>query len=298
MNLKEQYQRFRQWQRRTPQPVNHHAHEVVVCQHCGQEFSDNFCPRCGQRAGAGRVGWKAVEKSLAFIWGMDSTSLLYSLWQLLWRPGYLIRDYISGHFQVSYQPIKMTLVLGVFVALLDYLLGPITPAEETSKVGIAYLDSVIEWMDKNQGWGDLLACSFMILPTWLLFRFAPRYPRHTLPEGFFIQVFMAALLLLFTPLEYLSLSLVLVVTLFYFVWTYHQLFGYSIWGTVWRLFVSGVELLIVLIFVLSFNKLWDEEKDAGIQLYLILIFLILLAINGVILYGLYYIGKRTSKHRG
>lgn len=30
----------------------------------------------------------------------------------------------------------------------------------------------------------------------LFFRRAPRYPRHNLPEGFFIQVFMASLNLL------------------------------------------------------------------------------------------------------
>ena len=50
-------------------------------------------------------------------------SLPYTLWQLLWRPGYLIRDYISGKRQVSFPPVKMLVVMALLVVLVYGLLG-------------------------------------------------------------------------------------------------------------------------------------------------------------------------------
>ena len=65
------------------------------CHNCGNEFEGNFCPICGQRAKVGRVGWSSIKDNIAVLWGMDSRSLGYTLFQLLTRPGYLVRDYIS-----------------------------------------------------------------------------------------------------------------------------------------------------------------------------------------------------------
>lgn len=105
MNLRERYRWFRTWQEHPFDYANHSEH-TTRCTNCGTEFRDNFCPRCGQKAG---VGPRAKD---------------------------------------------------------------------------------------NTAWSTLLYMAVFILPTWLFFRRAPRYPRHNLPEGFFIQVFMASLNLL------------------------------------------------------------------------------------------------------
>ena len=81
--IKAYYHRFCRWQQAVPHYVNRHEAEVQHCQNCGTEFADNFCPRCGQRAEVGRVGWKSIKESIALLWGMDSRSLGYTLFQLL-----------------------------------------------------------------------------------------------------------------------------------------------------------------------------------------------------------------------
>lgn len=63
----------------------------------------------------------------------------------------MIGDYISGHRQMSYPPLKMLIIVALFLVIIENL------------------------------------------PEWSLFRYAPRHSYHTLPEGFFIQVFMATL---------------------------------------------------------------------------------------------------------
>ena len=85
-----------------------------------------------------------------------------------------------------------------------------------------------------------------ILPTWVLFRYAPRNTRHTLPQGFFIQVFLCVLnlvlsfiiLLPFLLINYLVYFYVSwAILIFYYVIAYKQLFGYGIWGTLWRVLI-------------------------------------------------------------
>ena len=78
MDLRELYRRFRAWQQ-NPFDYTNHSEHLVRCANCGTEFSDNFCPRCGQKAGVGPVNWQTVRQGLMMIWGMDSRSLSYSL---------------------------------------------------------------------------------------------------------------------------------------------------------------------------------------------------------------------------
>jgi len=54
---------------------------------------------------------------------MGNRSLLYSLWQLIWRPGYFISDYINGKRQVSFPPVKMLVLMGVASVLMDKITG-------------------------------------------------------------------------------------------------------------------------------------------------------------------------------
>ena len=113
------YHRFCRWQQAEPRYVNRHEGEVRHCHNCGTEFSDNFCPRCGQRAEVGRVGWRSIRESITLLWGLDSRSLGYTLVQLLGRPGYLVRDYISGHRQVSFPPVKMLVLVCLSVVIFE-----------------------------------------------------------------------------------------------------------------------------------------------------------------------------------
>jgi hypothetical protein len=248
--LIQKYQRFNQWQRSEPHYVNRHADTVQRCHNCGTEFSDNYCPRCGQRAEVGRVGWSSIKENIALLWGMDSRSFVYTLFQLLTRPGYLVRDYISGRCQVSFPPVKMLVIVSLFTFIVEsafHLDNEIL----TLKTNITEIDKIIKWFNDNKSWGTLFFQAFYILPTWVVFRFAPRYPRHTLPEGFFVQVFLSTLSLLLTFIDYLGLSVFEnIISTFFFLIAYRQLFGYSWWGTLWRCFATALSALLMMTILL------------------------------------------------
>lgn len=119
---------------------------------------------------------------------MDSRSLLYSLLQLLLRPGYLISDYINGERQSSFPPVKMLLLVAIVFGLYIHYAG-IRKAPPDPEGTFEFMRGFAIWFNKNPGWGQMIKCLFLIPFTWLLFRHSPRNARHTLPEGFYIQVF-------------------------------------------------------------------------------------------------------------
>ncbi|MCR5366173.1 MAG: DUF3667 domain-containing protein, partial [Prevotella sp.] len=234
--LRKYYHRFCRWQQAEPHYVNRHKDTVQHCHNCDNEFEGNFCPICGQRAEVGRVGWKSIKDNIAILWGLDSRSLSYTLVQLLGRPGYLVRDYISGRRQVSFPPVKMLVIVCLFVVVFESVFHV-----KNDVLGIKFdvqkIDEIVEWINAQKSWAALFLQSFYILPTWLVFRFAPGYPRHTLPEGFFLQVFLSVLSILQVFVGYLNENLELALWIIYMYITYRQLFGYGWWGTLWRLAV-------------------------------------------------------------
>ena len=117
--LKTYFHRFHRWQQEGPRYVNKHPGTVLRCANCGAEVADNFCPRCGQHAGVGRVTWRSVRESIGKVLGLDSRSFPYTLLQLLLRPGYLVRDYISGRRQVSYPPVSMLAIVSLVAVLVE-----------------------------------------------------------------------------------------------------------------------------------------------------------------------------------
>ncbi|MBO4720689.1 MAG: DUF3667 domain-containing protein [Prevotella sp.] len=267
------------------------------CYNCDNDFSGNFCPICGQRAEVGRVGWKSIKDNVAILWGMDSRSLGYTLLQLLGRPGYLVRDYISGRRQVSFPPVKMLVIVCLFVVIVESVFH-VKNDVIGLKFDIQEVDDIIAWINSQKSWATLFLQCFYILPTWLVFRYAPGYPRHTLPEGFFLQVFMSVLSLLSTLfIGYWNDDLDLALWIIYMYITYRQLFGYGWWGTLWRLAVllqMAVTTMLVAGAIVEYVYDNNDICDALLSILIVLTPAVLL--TAVILYVTHRINKRTYRN--
>ena len=295
--LKEYYQRFCHWQQTVPHYANRHEGEVQHCHNCDNDFSGNFCPICGQRAEVGRVGWKSIKDNVAILWGMDSRSLGYTLLQLLGRPGYLVRDYISGHRQVSFPPVKMLVIVCLFVVIVESFFH-VKNDVVGLKFNVQELDDIVAWINSQKSWATLFLQCFYILPTWLVFRFAPSYPRHTLPEGFFLQVFISVLSLISTiVIGYWSDYLDLAFFVIYMYITYRQLFGYGWWGTLWRfavILLLIIMTMLVVVLTIGYAYVDNDIYDALLSILIILVPTVLLAV--VMLYVTHRINKRTYRN--
>lgn len=251
MTIKELYHRFRQWQEN---PMTYQKSQAAHhCLNCGEDYQGNYCPTCGQSADTGPVSWRNLRQEWMGLWGLGTRSLPYTIIQLLLRPGYLMREYISGKRRNCYSPLGMLVLVAVVVTLIDHWLDlDYTPQANAEQATDALLyTQVFVWLAEHKHIAVLLTYLLTLVPTYIVFRYAPRYPRHTLPQGFFIQVFNATqYLCLLIPLgllykmlilyqadiisveDYHSYKMALLPILLFF--NYRQLFGYGVWGTLWR----------------------------------------------------------------
>lgn len=261
--MKERWRRFRAWQE-NPFDYTNHSEHATRCANCGTEFRDNFCPRCGQKAGTGPIGWNTVKQGILILWGMDTRSLSFTLFQLLLRPGYLVRDYLSGKRQVSFPPVKMLFIVAianVLASRLHTMLYGSAAEADTFPDAVAFMNRFMTWAQENMAWSTLLFMTVFILPTWLLFRRAPRYPRHNLPEGFFLQVFMASLSLFIDMFAQLTSPWLNSLFPVCYVVTYRQLFGYGWWGTIWRLLFCAAIGLGLIIMAAMASVVWFNAEE-------------------------------------
>lgn len=109
---------FRLWQRR-PFEVAAMSAETHVCASCKTRFQGNYCPRCGQSASVGRFSFVNAFLMLLEVWSVGNRSILRSMLALMLRPGYMIRDYLSGMRSAYFSPFNMFFLLATFSLIVE-----------------------------------------------------------------------------------------------------------------------------------------------------------------------------------
>ena len=302
--------RLKRWRQTWPEgPTTYEDNaQMHHCLNCELDFVGDYCPRCGQKGTVGRITWNNLMGNFMELWDFTQRSAFSTLLQLFYRPGYLISDSLNGRHNRYFQCVKLLLVVGLLVAVVEHLCfsekegekelqqsefsqgvrdgakgtamqqDPMTSQQPSVALEISASDndlaeakssqesgtmasagSVAEmdpdetlmtdelgeslnqlfqkidaWTEDNQGWTTLLISSFLILPTRIFFRRAPRNGRHTIPEGFIIQTYLSSPLLVLSFLDNLLPVQPWASCLFYF-FAYRQLFGYGSKATAWRI---------------------------------------------------------------
>ena len=113
---------FRLWQRR-PHKVAPLSESTHVCSSCDTNFQGNYCPRCGQSASVGRFSFKKAVMHFLDVWGMGNRSMFRTLRDLVFRPGYMIRDYLGGKQSAYFPPFKMFFIFMALSLIIEHGLG-------------------------------------------------------------------------------------------------------------------------------------------------------------------------------
>lgn len=117
-NIKERWKAFCEWQQR-PYQLSPMSEEHHRCFTCGQEYQGNFCPHCGQSARIGRYSLRNALLLFLDVWGVGNRGMFRTLRDLLLRPGYMIRDYISGMQMAYFPPFKLLFLLVALHLVVD-----------------------------------------------------------------------------------------------------------------------------------------------------------------------------------
>ena len=239
MDINPIIRRFRSWQKE-PHSFTRESKGSHRCANCGNEFEGDYCPVCGQKYDIGRMDWASIGEDLMTVGGLlDLRDTLSFILQLFGRPGYLIGDYISGRRQVCGPPLGILFMITAIVMAVFGLHGNAAFDEAPLAAGsFEFLGKAYLWMMSHIGWVMLIQTALLVIPTWLLFRHSPHHTKHTFPEGVYIQIIMCSLMLLIVILRNLAGDWILILGPLYYCIAYRQLFGYGVWGTIWRTLLS------------------------------------------------------------
>lgn len=282
-------ERLKRWRQSWPQPRTTYDFEVTEhhCLNCGHDYTGNYCPYCGQSFTKRRFTWKSLMMEILDVWDLSGRSVPSTLLQLTYRPGYLLRDYFQCRRQSYFAPIKLLLLVSLLTLTFEYYVPPRNAGREHTEMEVKatdtdeirefrvrlnqYLNDVFEWGEENSGWGALMVHSFFILPTFWYFRRSRSYPKITIPECFFMQAYLCSVMLVCSSISgYLRGFICVYFPIFYLA--YHQLFGYSRWGTAWRVMLTvltGVFLIYLFIMLcgvlMVFYLAWSGQVTFPVE---------------------------------
>ncbi len=94
----------------------------MKCKNCNEPIPDRYgyCPNCGQKTDVGRLNFKQLLRDLWVAFSNTDQGLLLLVRQLVYRPGKVARDYVSGKRKTYFNPFSYLAIM-VAIALFFIL---------------------------------------------------------------------------------------------------------------------------------------------------------------------------------
>ena len=255
-----------------PTPV----HDYHTCTHCNYNYHGRCCPQCGMPAGQVRFTLKRLLSNFLDIWGMGNRPMFRTISHLLWRPGYMIRDYLNGHHLSYFPPFKMLAVLSIFIVILsmafdarfsdtiaERVLEMIDDFKEEkhkhmSMLALEYVKIAITYLKDHDLYWDLFQTIFLVLSAWIVF-----YRKgYNLVETFFSQIYIFCQFNILTivwmlcttsipPSQILPYTMHLAISFPILIYDFKQLYGIGVLTSVWKTFLFILLTIILYCVVLG-----------------------------------------------
>jgi hypothetical protein len=120
------------------------------CGNCGRAVdgpAQNFCPACGQATPVHRIDWHFMLHELEHsVLHMDR-GILYSIKELMLRPGRLMRDYLEGRRARQAKPFLLLMVTAAAVVFLGKLMFDGNLVEASMPAGYSEAMAQVHGMD-------------------------------------------------------------------------------------------------------------------------------------------------------
>jgi len=139
------------------------------CKNCNAEVSQNYCANCGQPAVLKRIDGNYILHEIGQILNFDR-GILFTILELLIRPGENIRNFISENRRRLVKPVIFIIVTSLIYSLINQFLhiedGYVQYEEtEQSTTGI-----IFQWVQDHYGYANIIMGIFIAFWTKLFFR--------------------------------------------------------------------------------------------------------------------------------
>jgi len=240
----------------------------MKCKNCDHIFEGNFCSHCGQNSSVKRISLSNFLSEFSESVFQINRGFFFTIRELSVRPGYSLKEYLSGKRQQHYKPLAYVLIMSTFYFLIsqcmsqDTMLGDMITSFvqgfNDQNTGIQL--PIQTWLIKNYAYSTLLLLPIFSLASFLSFRKQKiNLAEHLVINSYItgqqaIYYTIITIVLNFIESNILELFLIALATS-YTGWVYSQLFkGETLAGNILRTILTYI-LYFTFVSILTFGTL-------------------------------------------
>lgn len=268
--IKPYIERYQQWQNE-PYPVAPLSDEEHVCHSCSTHYVGNYCPRCGQSS--------KIEEKMSFwktfllfidVWGLGNRGMFHTLRDLIFRPGYLICDYLRGKRSAYFPPFKLLFLLTTLSLVVsagfniyninftqDYHISILDLQSTEDSVTANVFDIwnyIIDLQDRFPALFRLAVMMVSCVFYFILFRKTKKIGNLNYHEFFIAMIYMVNMANIYSILFrfFCAPDWLVAIPTFLYIIPLKQMSGFSWMNTIGRFILTWIMIISALIFSFFF----------------------------------------------
>lgn len=143
--------------------------ELTNCRNCSHTVNGNFCGQCGQPVNIKRVDSHYILHEIQHILHFEK-GILYTVKELLIRPGQSIKEFINDNRSRLVKPILFIIITSLIYSIINHFFhieqGYVAySGQKKSAIGL-----IVDWVQNHYGYGNILMGIFISFWLKLFFK--------------------------------------------------------------------------------------------------------------------------------
>ena len=139
------------------------------CKNCSAEVNQNYCPNCGQPTKLKRIDGKYIMHEIKHILNFER-GILFTVRELLLRPGENVRNFISENRIRLVKPIVFIIVTSLIYSLINHFFQIEDGYVKFDETKQSTTGNIFKWVQDHYGYANIIMGMFIAFWTKLLFR--------------------------------------------------------------------------------------------------------------------------------
>lgn len=139
------------------------------CKNCNADVNQNYCPNCGQPTKLKRIDGHYIIHEIEHVLHFER-GILFTIRELLIKPGENVRLYISENRSRLVKPIIFIIVTSLIYSLINHFFHIEDGYVKFNETKQSTTGHIFKWVQDHYGYANIIMGMFIALWTKLFFR--------------------------------------------------------------------------------------------------------------------------------
>lgn len=139
------------------------------CKNCNTELNSKFCPDCGQPTNLKRIDGHYIIHEIEHVLHFER-GILYTVRELITKPGQNIRNYLSENRTRLVKPIIFIIITSLIYTLISHFFHIEEEIVNFEGLEKSSIGTMLKWIQANYGYASILTGIFIAIWLKVFFR--------------------------------------------------------------------------------------------------------------------------------